>query len=103
MSTWLTILAMGAVTFATRALPLLAPWRQPPPFLERVLRYMPPAIFAALIAPPILMPSGGWVEAGLTLWAGLVGAVVAWRTRSMALTVVVGLGTYGLLRALVGS
>jgi branched-subunit amino acid transport protein len=96
MSTWLILVAMGIVTYATRALPLLIPWRQPHPFLERVLHYMPPAIFAALIVPAILTPSGSWIEISWTLWAGLVGAVVAWRTRSMILTIMAGLGTFAL-------
>ena len=100
MSIWLTLLAMGVVTYATRALPLLAPWRQPHPFLERVLRSVPPATFAALIVTPILMPEGNGLELSATLWAGLVGALVAWRTRSMARTIVVGLATFALLRLL---
>ena len=100
MSTWLILLAMAIVTYATRALPLLSPWREPHPSLQRVLRYLPPAIFAALIVPPIVMPGGSRMELGLTLWAGLVGAAVAWRTRSMALTIVAGLGTFSLISLL---
>ena len=101
MSAWFILLAMGVVTYVTRALPLLAPWRDPHPFLERLLRYVPPAIFAALLAPPILMPDTNEPEPGATLWTGLVGALVAWRTRSVALTVLIGLGVFVLLRALV--
>jgi len=97
MSSWLILFAMGIVTYATRALPLLIPWRQPHPFLDRVLHYMPPAIFSALIAPALLMPSGGGMEIGLTLWAGLIGAVVAWRTRSLALTIIAGLSMFALV------
>jgi branched-subunit amino acid transport protein len=101
MSDWPVLLAMGIVTYATRALPLLVPWRPPHPSVERVLRHMPPAIFAALIVGPILMPGGGRIELGPSLWAGGIGALVAWRTRNMALTIVGGLGAFtlvGLLR-----
>jgi branched-subunit amino acid transport protein len=97
MSTWLIIVAMGIVTYATRALPLLTSWEQPPRPLERALRYMPQAIFAALIAPPVLMPSGTGLEMGSSLWAGLIGASIAWRTRSIALTIIAGLGGFACL------
>ena len=42
------------------------------------------------------MPGGG-IEVGPTLWAGLVGAGVAWRTRSVALTIIAGLGGFACL------
>lgn len=99
MTTWLIILGMAVVTYATRALPLLT-WRgRPGPTLERALRHVPPAIFAALIAPALLTP-GGRMQAGAEVWAWLVGAAVAWWTRNMALTIVTGLGAFALLRLL---
>jgi branched-subunit amino acid transport protein len=97
MSTWLIIAAMAAVTYATRALPLLARWRPPHPLAERALRHVPPAILAALVLPALLAP-GGSPEAGPELWAGLVGAVVAWRTANMPLTIFAGLGAFAFLR-----
>jgi branched-subunit amino acid transport protein len=97
MNTWLILLAMGIVTYATRALPLLISWEQPPRLVERALRHMPPAIFAALIAPPILMPTGTGLEIGSTLGAALIGASIAWRTRSIALTIIAGLGAFACL------
>jgi branched-subunit amino acid transport protein len=96
LNIWLVLVAMGLATYATRALPLLIVWRHPHPLLGRVLHYMPPAIFAALIVPSILTPSGSWIEISSTLWAGLAGALVAWRTRSMILTIIAGLAAFTL-------
>jgi branched-subunit amino acid transport protein len=100
MSFWMILLVMAIVTYATRALPLLISWQEPHPLLERALRYTPPAIFSALIVPSVLMPGGSGVEANLTLYAALIGAVIAWCTRNMALTIVGGVGSFTLLSLL---
>jgi branched-subunit amino acid transport protein len=98
VSTWATLLAMALVTYATRVLPLLVARRPTHPFLGRTLRYMPPAIFAALIVPPVLTPGGSEAAVNLTRWAGLAGALVAWRTQNVLLTVISGMGSFALLR-----
>jgi len=97
MNIWLTIAGMAVATFAIRALPMLSMQRTPPAWLDRMLRYVPPAIFAALVVPALLMPEG-MLAAGPHLWAGLVGAVVAFGTRNMALTIAAGLLAYALFR-----
>ncbi len=97
MSVWLTIAGMALATFAIRALPMLTLHGTPPPWLDRALRYVPPAIFAALVVPALLAPDGR-LAAGPHLWAGLLGAVVAFRTRNMALTIAAGLLAYALFR-----
>lgn len=97
MNVWLTLLGMALVTYASRALPLLTMRGAPSPQLERVLRYVPPAIFAALIVPALLAPDGS-LAAGATLWAGIVGGIVALRTGSMALTILAGLLAFAALR-----
>jgi branched-subunit amino acid transport protein len=67
--------------------------------LERWLRYLPPAILAALVVPEVLAPHGR-LEIGLALWATLIGGIVAWRTRNALWTVLVGMVAYWLLRLL---
>lgn len=99
MNIWLTIIGMGLATYATRVLPLLTLRGTPGPRLERVLRYVPPAIFAALIVPALLAPDGQ-LQLGASLWAGLIGAAVAYLTRNMALTILAGLASFALLRLL---
>jgi branched-subunit amino acid transport protein len=96
---WLTLAGMALVTYATRVIPFLSMGRQPAPWLERALRYVPPAIFASLIVPALLAPAGQ-LAAGPPLWAGLIGLVVAWRTKHMALTVGAGLAALALFRML---
>ena len=101
MSSWSVILGMAAVTYALRALPFVLGRGGMDAALERWLRYLPPALFAALIAPSLLAP-GGTLQIGPRFWAGLVGVVTAWRTRSIPATIVVGLGALAFLRWLAG-
>jgi branched-subunit amino acid transport protein len=54
-------------------------------------------VLAALVAPAALAPEGR-IEFGVRAWAVLVGAVVAWRTRSVPWTILVGMATFWLLR-----
>jgi branched-subunit amino acid transport protein len=102
---WLAVLGMGAVTYLTRAAPLLfLHGRRLPPGLLRALRLVPAAVLSALIAPELLQP-GGAVELGwgnLRLLAGIVAIVVAWRTRNVFVTTVSGLASLWVLQALVG-
>ena len=99
MNIWLTMLGMMLVTYLPRLLPLLSFRGNTHPLVDRALRYVPPAIFAALIVPELLVPDRQ-LQAGPALWAGLLGLLVAWRTRSMALTIVLGMGAFSLLRLL---
>lgn len=71
----------------------------PRPLLRRWLQYVPPAVLAALIVPATLAPQGH-VEVGSPVWSVLVGTIVAWRTRSVLWTIVGGMVTLWLLRAL---
>jgi branched-subunit amino acid transport protein len=94
---WGIIAGMAVITYVLRAAPLVAPWGQIDVRLERRLRYLPPALFAALIVPSLLAPAGT-LEGGVRLWAGLFGLAAGWRTRSIPLTIVAGLGAFALLR-----
>lgn len=98
---WGLMLAMGAVTLALRASFLLLQERLPlPAWAERYQRLVPAAVLAALVAPALL--AGGEVapHADPRFWAGLVAALAAWRTRSVPLTLGVGMATLWALRAL---
>ncbi len=54
-------------------------------------------LFAALIVPSLLAPAGT-LQGGVRLWAGLIGLSAGWFTRSIPITIIVGLGVYALLR-----
>jgi branched-subunit amino acid transport protein len=91
---------MALVTYLTRVTMIAAMGRSAPrPLLRRWLHYVPPAVLAALVVPATLAPQGQ-LEVGMRAWSVLVGAIVAWRTRSVLWTIVGGMGTLWLLRAL---
>lgn len=81
-----------------------------PAAIERALGLVPAAILAALVAPELVAVDGpitgveSLVAAVTTVRtaAGVVAAVVAWRTGSMLATVVAGMATLWGLQFLVG-
>lgn len=101
---WWTIVLAGVGTFAMRASFLVFAHRLVvvPPLARRVLRQIPPAALAALVLPAFLRPDDAIDLLSPQLGAGLIASLVAWRTRSAALTLVVGLGALALLSALTG-
>jgi branched-subunit amino acid transport protein len=96
---WVTILLAGAGTYAMRASFLLAADRlaRVPPGIERLLRQIPPAALASLVVPALLRPHGELDLFSPRLLAGVLAALVAWRTRNVAVTLVVGMGVLVLL------
>jgi branched-subunit amino acid transport protein len=102
MITWLTLLGMALVTLATRAIPLLAMRGELPGWLGRWLGYVPVAVFTALALRPLAVTSGAAPQlmAGAPLVAGVVGALVAWRTSNVLATIVAGMAAYWAIRML---
>ncbi len=94
MSFWLTCSGMVAVTFGSRLAGLLVRMRLPP-FWLRFLHFVPIAVFAALVTPSLEGTRG---EGGVRVTAAALAAVVAWRTRNLAVTIALGLATFWLLR-----
>jgi branched-subunit amino acid transport protein len=90
---WVTILLAGAGTFAMRASFLAAADHlvDLPPWVRRVLRQIPPAALATLVVPAFVRPHGELDLVDARLAAGLVAAVLAWRTRNAAITLAVGM------------
>jgi branched-subunit amino acid transport protein len=103
MSAWLTIIGMGLATYLTRiTMIVLVGRREVPGWAGRALRFVPVTVLPALVAPELLRPGGGW-DFGLgnaRLIAGLVAILVAWRTRSALLTIIIGMGLFWLMGAL---
>ena len=102
---WLTMLGMGAVTYAIR-LSFIVLWGRVtmPAAVQRSLRFVPVAVLSAIIFPEILRHGGAWNLSPLNprLLAGIIAALVAWRTRSPVLTIVVGMAALWVLQALMG-
>ena len=90
---WSVILVSGAGTYAMRASFLAAADRlaEVPPGIARVLRQIPPAALAAIILPAIVRPEGHFDLLQARVLAGLLAALVAWRTRNVGLTLLVGM------------
>jgi branched-subunit amino acid transport protein len=90
---WATLAAVGAVTFLFRFSCLgLFGVTEIHPRWSSALRFVPPAAFAALIAPELL-GGGTAVTAAVNprLAAGALAALVAWKTRSVPLTIAGGM------------
>ena len=94
MNEFLLILGMALTTMATRipVLLLLSRARMPEPVF-RALRYVPASVLSAIILPSVLLRENQlWLAANnAPLVASLVAVVVAWRTRNLLLTILLGM------------
>jgi len=99
---WTAVVLSGAGTFAMRASFLAAAHRlaRLPPAVLRLLRQIPPAALSSLVVPALVRPEGSFDLVQPRLLAGVLAGLVAWRTRNVALTLVVGLGVLIGLEAL---
>ena len=101
MSVWITLVAVGAVTFLLRAsfIVFVDPRKFPDAF-RRGLAYVPPAVLAAIVLPGLVLRDG---SLDLTLhnprWiAGLVAIAVAARIRGTLAPIAAGMCTLWLLQ-----
>ncbi len=103
MRGWLIVVAIGVGTYLAR-LSFIGAFarREVPRALEAPLRHVAPAVLAAIAAPAIIAPTGGVdvTPGNLELVAAFGAGLAAWRTRSIAVTIVVGLAGLGILEAL---
>jgi len=102
---WLAIVLIGVATYGFRLsfIHLFGRIDEVPPRIKRPLRYVPPAVLAALVLPD-LVTLGPSVTATLLderLIAGAVAGVVAWRTENVFATIAVGMGVLWLFRFVV--
>ncbi|HET9110134.1 MAG TPA: AzlD domain-containing protein [Ktedonobacterales bacterium] len=98
----LSIMLIGVLTYLMRVA-FIGPARLTlPPAVERALRFVPAAALTALVVPDLVGHNGALVPtlANPRLIAGVVALLIAWRTRNIALTLVVGMGVFWLLSAL---
>lgn len=87
----LVLVGVGNVVLRGSALLFAERLRDVSPRTQAVLRMIPPATLAALVAPALLRPEGTFAPLGPQALAGLVALVVAWRTRNLLATIIVGL------------
>jgi branched-subunit amino acid transport protein len=102
---WTLFLAMGLGTFLLRfSFIYLFGRLEMPAWLRRALKYVPAAVLAALVF-PALTYRGSTLDLSfhnVRLLAGLGGALVAWRTKNVFLTLVVGMLLFWLLQLIPG-
>ena len=101
-SIWPVIALSGAGTYVMRASFLAFAHRMAtvPPGVTRLLRQIPPAVLASIILPALVRPEGYLDLLQPRLAAGAIAALVAWRTRNVAATLIVGVGLLAGLQAL---
>jgi branched-subunit amino acid transport protein len=76
-----------------------------PESVFRALRYVPPAVLTAIVVPALLMPDGERVLISYTnayLIAGIVAVIVSWKTKSLVLTILIGMAVFLGWRWLIG-
>jgi branched-subunit amino acid transport protein len=101
MTMWIVVIVAGIATFAIRFVFIGLFGRvDVPPALERSLRYIAPAVLAALTLPAVLAPGGTFDPWNLFVPAAIVGGVAAWATKSIGAAIVVGLPALWLLQFL---
>lgn len=101
---WL-IVGMTAVTFGVRYPPLaLVGVLDLPSGVQRALRYVPVAVLTAITVPYMLYREEMLVVSytNTYLVAGVVAALVSWRTKNLLLTIAVGLVFFFAYRMLLG-
>jgi branched-subunit amino acid transport protein len=100
---WALMLTLGLATYAMRAAFFVECKRPLPQRLQQALRFVPPAVLAALAVPALVSAGAGFSLPRLI--AGVVGLLVAictatrpaWRNNSVLLTVVSGMSAFWLL------
>ncbi len=104
-SLWSLFLVVGLGTFLQRFIFIYLFGKiEMPEWLRRALRFVPAAALAALVFPALTHPAGHLdISTGnFRLLAGLGGALVAWRTRNVMLTILVGMVLLWALEAAFG-
>jgi len=102
---FLTIMGMGLVTYLPRLMPVwVLSSRNLPEVVVDWLRYVPPAVLAALLLPTLLLKETSLeiTTDNLFLIAAIPTIFVAWKTRSLFASVVTGMVLVALGRLITG-
>lgn len=69
-----------------------------PPTVMRILALIPAAVLAAIVAPALTHSSGSLDLGTDRFFAGVMAALVAWRTKNVLATIGVGMGALWILQ-----
>ena len=100
MNIWLVMFLGGLLTFGIRMSFIYLFGRfKIPETVKRSLRFVPPAVLSAIVAPALLMQDNSMdISLGNSrLLAGGIAILVAWRTRNTLLTILSGMAALLLL------
>ncbi|MES3159969.1 MAG: AzlD domain-containing protein [Halorubrum sp.] len=102
---WIAIVLIGVATYGFRLsfIYLFGRVNEVPKRVSRLLRFVPPAVLAALVVPDLVTVRPGVVAtlADERLIAGTVAGVVAWRTENVFATIAAGMIALWLFRFVV--
>jgi len=99
MTMWIVVLTVGIATFAMRFVFIGLFGRfEVPRWLERGLKYIAPAVLAAITVPAVLAPGTNLDLVSPFVPAAVLGGLAAWRTKSIGAAIVVGLAALWVLR-----
>lgn len=102
MTMWIVVIAAGIATFAMRFVFIgLFGKIEVPPMLERGLRYIAPAVLAALTLPGVVAAGGTFDPWNVFVPAAIIGGITAWATGSIGAAIVIGLPALWLLQWLI--
>jgi len=105
MSLWLVILLAGLLTFGTRlSFIFLLDRIKVPNWFRRGLRFVPAAVLSAIILPE-LASHNAVLDISLRnpqLYAGVLAVLVAWRTKNVLLTIIVGMAVLLIFQVILG-
>lgn len=104
MNLWLVLILGGALTFLTRLSFIYLLGRvDTPPVIKRALRFVPPAVLSAIIAPEVLMANGSLnlSLSNLRMLAALAATLVAWYSKNALLAIISGMLVLWALQALI--
>ncbi|RLM56556.1 AzlD domain-containing protein [Halobellus sp. Atlit-31R] len=101
VSIWGVVVALGLATFGIRAsfIYLFGRVDDVPDRVTSALRFVPPAVFAALAVPAFVAPAGSVAVIGNErLVAGIVAGGVAWYVDDVFATILAGMAALWLFR-----
>jgi branched-subunit amino acid transport protein len=101
LSLWLLFVGAALGTFALRfSFIYLFGKIDVPIWFQRALRFVPASVLAALVFPALFYPNGTFDFSldNIHLLAGIGGGVVAWKTKNVLWTIIVGMGLFWALQ-----
>ena len=94
MITWLTVITAGLLTYLTRLSSIISYGRfEMPDQVKRALRFVPVAVLTAIFLPDLVYIQDELILSlrNPRLLAGLLAIIVAWRTKNVIYTIVIGM------------